>query len=62
MVSKILRSKTIWFAMIVAILSVLQGFVFYVPIEPIYQAVVGVALAVIITVLRFATHGSLDDK
>ena len=62
MISKAFRSRTIWFAIIVAVLSVLQGFVFYVPIEPVYQAVIGVALAVIITVLRFATTESLDDK
>lgn len=48
--------------MIVAILSVLQGFVFYVPIEPIYQAIIGIALAIIITILRLLTHSSLDDK
>ena len=62
MINKAFRSRTIWFAIVVAVLSVLQGFVFYVPIEPVYQAVIGIALAVIITVLRFATTESLDDK
>lgn len=61
-IKKVLKSKTIWFAIIVAVLSVLQGFVFYVPFEPIYQAILGIFLAVVITVLRFATTGSLDDK
>lgn len=59
---KALRSRTIWFAIILAVLSVLQGFVFYIPFEPIYQAAVGVILAVIITLLRIITTGSLDDK
>lgn len=61
-IKKALKSKTIWFAIIVAVLSVLQGFVFYVPLEPIYQAAIGVFLAVVITILRFITTGSLDDK
>jgi len=59
---KIFRSKTIWFAIVVAVLSVLQGFVFVIPVEPEYQAVIGVVIAVVVTVLRFATHGSIDDK
>jgi len=62
MINKAFKSRTIWFAIVVAVLSVLQGFVFYVPIEPVYQAVIGIALAIIITLLRFATTGSLDDK
>lgn len=59
---KAFKSKTIWFAIVVAVLSVLQGFVFVIPVEPYVQAVIGVALAIIITLLRFATHGSVDDK
>ena len=59
---KAFKSKTIWFATLVAVLSVLQGFIFELPFEPKYQALVGVALAIIVTVLRFCTHGSLDDK
>ena len=59
---KMFRSKTIWFAIVVAVLSVLQGFVFAIPVEPKVQAMIGVVLAIIVTVLRFATHGSVDDK
>lgn len=56
------KSKTIWFAIIVAVLSVLQGFIFAIPVAPIHQAVIGVVLAVIVTVLRFITTGSINDK
>lgn len=59
---KVFRSKTIWFAIVVAVLSVLQGFIFVIPVEPQYQAMIGVAVAVVITLLRFATHDSIDDK
>jgi hypothetical protein len=59
---KAFKSKTIWFAIFMAILSVLQGFIFELPFEPKYQALVGVVLASIVTILRFSTHGSVDDK
>ena len=59
---KVFKSKTIWFAILVAVLSVLQGFIFELPFEPKYQAMVGVALATIVTLLRFSTHNSVDDK
>jgi hypothetical protein len=57
-----LRSKTVWFAAFVAALSVLQGFVFVIPLEPKFQALIGVVLAVVVTVLRFITKDALDDK
>lgn len=59
---KAFKSKTIWFAIIVAILSVLQGFIFVLPFEPHWQALVGIVIAIIIVILRFVTHGSIDDK
>lgn len=59
---QILSSKTVWFAIIVATLSVLQGFVFFIPLDPQWQALIGVALAVIVTILRFVTKVPLDDK
>lgn len=62
MLKKALKSKTIWFAICVAILSVLQGFIFLLPFEAHWQALVGVIIAVIIVLLRFSTKGSIDDK
>lgn len=59
---KALKSKTVWFAVIVGVLSVLQGFIFDIPVNPQYQALIGCVIAVIITVLRFVTTGSIDDK
>jgi hypothetical protein len=57
-----LKSKTMWFAVIIASLSVLQGFIFEIPLPPHHQALIGVVLAAIVTILRFVTNGSLDDK
>lgn len=59
---KAFKSKTIWFAILVAVLSVLQGFIFVLPFEPHWQALVGIIIAVVIVILRFVTHGSIDDK
>lgn len=59
---KALKSKTIWFAICIAIISVLQGFVLELPFEPKYQAMVGVILAVAVTILRCLTTAPLDDK
>lgn len=60
--AKTFKSKTIWFAIIVAVLSVLQGFIFVLPFEPHWQALVGIVIAIIIVILRFVTHGSIDDN
>lgn len=58
----ILRSKTIWFAILVAVLSVLQGFVFALPLTPLWQAVVGCVIAVAIVLLRAVTTQPLAEK
>jgi uncharacterized membrane protein YgaE (UPF0421/DUF939 family) len=57
-----LKSKTLWFAVIVAVLSVLQGFIFQLPLTPIWQAMVGCVIAVIVAVLRFVTTQPLSQK
>jgi ABC-type Mn2+/Zn2+ transport system permease subunit len=55
------KSKTVWFAIIIGTLSVLQGFVFYLPIDPRWQAFIGVIVAVICILLRFVTNKPLND-
>lgn len=56
------RSKTIQFALLLAFLSALQGFVLAIPIDPLHQAAIGFALAVIMIILRAVTKVPLDDK
>jgi uncharacterized membrane protein YgaE (UPF0421/DUF939 family) len=57
-----LKSKTLWFAVIIAILSVLQGFIFQLPLTLVWQAVVGCVIAVIVVILRFMTVMPLSEK
>lgn len=61
-ISQILNSKTVQLAIIIAVLSVLQGFVFLLPITPLQQMFVGLGIAVVVTILRFVTTSSLQDK
>jgi hypothetical protein len=58
----VLKSRTVWFAIAVAILSVLQGFVFALPLSPMWQAVVGCVIAVGIVLLRAITTQPLLQK
>ena len=59
---QLLKSRTILFAVAVAILSVLQGFIFMLPIGPHWQALVGCVLAVSIVLLRAVTNQPLSSK
>jgi hypothetical protein len=60
--TQVLKSRTIWFAIALAVLSVLQGFVLQLPIPPWGHAVVGSVIAVAIVVLRAVTTQPLSQK
>ena len=62
MLMQVLKSKTIWFAIALAVLSVLQGFVLQLPIPPWGHAVVGSVVAAAIVVLRAVTTQPLSEK
>ena len=62
MIFAALKSRTVWFAMLLAVLSVLQGFVFALPLAPLHQALVGCAIAVGIVILRAITTQPLSGK
>lgn len=57
-----LGSRTVWFAIAIGVLSVLQGFVLFVPIDPQWQAMIGIVIAVLIIYFRFITGEPLYDK
>lgn len=57
-----LKSRTVWYAIAIAVLSVLQGFVFAIPVPPQYQALIGCAIAVGVVVLRAITTQPLSQK
>jgi hypothetical protein len=57
-----LRSRTVWYAIALAILSILQGFVLQLPIPTWGHAVVGSVIAVCIVILRAITTQPLSTK
>ena len=50
-----LKSRTVLFALLIAVLSVLQGFVYILPISPVNQMYIGLLVSVAIVFLRFIT-------
>ena len=56
------KSKTVLFALLLAVLSVLQGYVGLLPLPPMQQMYVGLAISVIVTVLRLVTTQPIANK
>ena len=48
-----IKSKQVQWALVVAILSVLQGFVMELPLTPVQQMIVGLIISVVIVLLKF---------
>ena len=57
-----LKSRTVQYGIAIACLSVLQGFVGFIPANPAIQAVIGCGIASGIVVLRFITTQPLSEK
>ena len=57
-----LRSRTVWYAIALAILSILQGFVLQLPIPAWGHAIVGCVIAVGIVILRAITTQPLTER
>lgn len=57
-----LKSRTVQYGVAIACLSVLQGFVGFIPANPAIQAVIGCGIASGIVVLRFITTQPLSEK
>jgi uncharacterized membrane protein len=57
----VFKSKTIWFAILIAVLSILQGYVGLLS-SPVLQMTAGVVISVGIVVLRFLTTQPLSEK
>lgn len=60
--NKVFKSKTVWYAIAIAVLSVLQGYIELISLTPVVQMVVGCAIAVGIVVLRFMTTMPITEK
>jgi len=48
----LLKTKSVQWALVIAILSVLQGFLFVFPLTPIHQMFVGIIISVVVVLLR----------
>jgi magnesium-transporting ATPase (P-type) len=54
----LLKTKSVQWALVIAILSVLQGFVFELPLTPIHQMIAGVVISVVVVLLKFIETGA----
>jgi hypothetical protein len=59
---QLLKSRTVLFAILLAVLSVLQGYVFLLHIPPIQQMYAGIGISVIVTILRIITTQPISAK
>ena len=59
---QLLKSRTVWFAILLAVLSILQGYVGLLPLTPLNQMLVGCGIAVCITLLRIVTTTPIAGK
>ena len=56
------KSKTMWFSMALAALSVVQGYISALPLSPTEQMYVGLVVAAAIAGLRYVTTEPLSSK
>jgi hypothetical protein len=61
-VKQALKSRTVQYGVGIAVLSVLQGFVGFLPTNPAVQAFIGCAIASGIVILRFMTTQPVSSK
>jgi len=58
----LLKSKTVWYAIIIAVLSVVQCYLNLLPMTPVAQMFVGITISVGIVILRLLTTQPIGDK
>ena len=58
----ILKSKTVWYAIIIAVLSIVQGYIGLLPMTPVLQMFVGIGISVGIVILRLLTTQPISEK
>jgi hypothetical protein len=62
LILKSLKSKTVQFSIALTVLSILQGYIGFLPVGQATQALIGIGIAVCIVVLRSVTTTALSDK
>ena len=60
--TQLLKSRTVLFALLLAALSVMQGYVFLLHIPPVQQMWVGIGISVAVTLLRIITTQPITAK
>ena len=58
----LLKSKTVWYAIVIAVLSIVQGYIGLLPMTPVLQMFVGIGISVGIVILRLVTTTSISEK
>ena len=58
----LLKSKTVWYAIIIAVLSIVQGYIGLLPMSPVLQMFVCIAISVGIVILRLLTTQPIGAK
>jgi hypothetical protein len=58
----LLKSKTVWYAIIIAVLSIVQGYINLLPMTPVAQMFVGITISVGIVILRLLTTQPIGAK
>jgi hypothetical protein len=61
-ITQALKSKTVWYAIALSLLSILQGQLELFHLTPIVQMYVGMAVSAGIIVLRFVTTQPISEK
>jgi hypothetical protein len=58
----LLKSKTVWYAILIAVLSIVQGYIGLLPMTPVAQMFIGIVISVGIVILRLLTTQPIGDK
>jgi hypothetical protein len=58
----LLKSKTVWYAIIIAVLSIVQGYIGLLPMTPVLQMFIGIVISVGIVILRLLTTQPIGNK
>jgi len=62
MLLQLLKSRTVLFALLLAVLSIVQGYVGLLPLSQVLQMFVGIGISVVITLLRIVTTQPISEK
>ena len=58
----LLKSKTVWYAIVIAVLSIVQGYIGLLPMTPVLQMFIGIVISVGIVILRLVTTTAISEK